>query len=319
MISVKAAAIANDPVAEEAAQDYLLAGGTALGGALCGFFAAAGSYAGVLLGPVSVLVGGVGAGARAFDGRLRQPGQGMRRPRGFRPGEQIPDAARVGVATSVTAALVAFAYSGGRGLGSILKPGISRAQRSGAELRADLLRRIREVGAAAMNEAQFVRPMLHVAGPGQGGLVTAADFSQIADVDRPALERRIADRHMVLPPWHDDAVATDAIGCAVCTADAHGVFCALSYQRSTGGLGVDELELEVPLVAVPVRRGVTRILPGARLPAPAPIALRRDAGGMLCEVLAVPGAVRLDESLLLEPSLRLTLTNEGKRMEVARK
>ncbi|MBN1609885.1 MAG: hypothetical protein JW940_24855 [Polyangiaceae bacterium] len=319
MIPVKAAAIANDPVAEEAAQDHLLSGGTAPGSALCGFFAAAGSYAGVLLGPVSVLVGGLGAGARAFDGRLQQPGQGMRRPRGFRPGEQIPDAARVGVATSVTAALVAFAYSGSQGLGSILKPGISRAQRSGAELRADLLRRIREVGAAAVTEAQFVRPMLHVAGPGQGGLVTAADFGRVGDVDRPALERRIADRHLVLPPWHDEAIATGAIGCAICTVDAHGVFCALSYQRSSGGLGVDELELEVPLVAVPVRRGVTRTQPGARLPAPAPIALRRDTGGQLCEVLAAPGAVRLDETLVLDPPLRLTVPNEGRQLEVVRK
>jgi hypothetical protein len=319
MTQVKSAAIANDPVAEEAAQDYLLAGGTALGSALCGFFAAAGSYAGVLLGPISVLVGGVGAGARAFDGRLQQPGQGMRRPRGFRPGEQIPDAARVGVATSVTAALVAFAYSGSQGLGSILKPGISRAQRSGAELRADLLRRIREVGAAAMSEAQFVRPMLHVAGPGQGGLVTAADFGKVADVDRPALERRIADRHVVLPPWHDEAIATDAIGCAVCAVDAHGVFCALSYQRSTGGLGVDELELEVPLVAVPVRRGVTRTQPGARLPAPAPIALRRDPSGLFCEALAAPAAVRLDTQVLLNPPLRLTVLSEGKHLEVVRR
>jgi hypothetical protein len=319
MSQLKSAAVANDPVVEEAAQDCLLAGGTAIGSALCGFFAAAGSYAGVLLGPVSVLVGGVGAGARAFDGRLQQPGQGMRRPRGFRPGEQIPSAARVGVAASVTAALVAFAYSGGQSLGSILKPGISRAQRSGAELRADLLRRIREVGAAAMSEAQFVRPMLHVAGPGQGGLVTAADFGRVADVDRTALERRIADRHVVLAPWHDEAIATDAIGCAVCAVDTHGVFCALSYQRSTGGLDVEELELEVPLVAVPVRRGVTRTLPGARLPAPAPIALRRDTSGRLCEVLAAPGAVRLDERLLLEPPLRVTLLNDGKHLEVVRK
>jgi hypothetical protein len=319
MTQAKAAAIANDPVAEEAAQDYLLAGGTAIGSALCGFFAAAGSYAGVLLGPVSVLVGGVGAGARAFDGRLQQPGQGMRRPRGFRPGEQIPDSARVGVATSVTAALVAFAYSGGQGLGSILKPGISRAQRSGAELRADLLRRIREAGAAAMSEAQFVRPMLHVAGPGQGGLVTAADFGKVSDVDRPALERRIAGRQVALPPWHDEAVETDAIGCAICAMDTHGVFCALTYQRSSGGLTVDELELEVPLVAVPVRRGVTRTMPGARLPAPAPIALRRDASGVLCEVLAAPGVVRLDEKLLLDPPLRLTVLNEGKRLEAVRR
>src|SRR5262245_50858028 len=99
----RSAAVANDPAAEDAASDYLLSGGSAIGAVLAGYFAAAGAYAGVLLGPLTVLIGGTGMGARAFDGRLRQPGLGTKRPRGFLPEETIPDAARIGVPTGVAA------------------------------------------------------------------------------------------------------------------------------------------------------------------------------------------------------------------------
>ena len=202
----RAQAIANCPIAEEAASDFLLAGGGAIGSVLCGFFAAAGAYSGVLLGPVTAMIGGLGVGARCFDGRLEQPGRGMRRPRGFRPGEEIPMAARVAVPAGVGAALVAYAYSGQQRLGSIVKPGISQARRSGAELRAGLLRRIREVGAGAFREADFIRAMLHVAGPGQGGLMTSSDFGASTDIDRPAVERKMAGVRTMLAPWHDEGL-----------------------------------------------------------------------------------------------------------------
>ena len=65
-MAIRSGAIANDRVAEEAAQELLSSGGSAVGAVLSGFFAAAGGYAGVLLGPVSVLVGGVGIGMRGF-------------------------------------------------------------------------------------------------------------------------------------------------------------------------------------------------------------------------------------------------------------
>ncbi len=175
-MKLKAAAIANDPVAEEAAQDFLLAAGSATGAVLAGFFASAGAYSGVLLGPVSILVAGIGAGARAFDGRLRQPGLGTKRPRGFKSDEPIPDAARVAVPTSFVACLVAVAYEGNQKLSSITKSGISRAQRAGAESRAGVLKLIRSVGAGAISDTSFVRPMLRVAGLSQGGLLTPTDF-----------------------------------------------------------------------------------------------------------------------------------------------
>src|SRR5262245_33880869 len=271
-MKTRATALSNDPVAEQAAHEYLLGGGNALGAVVSGFFAAAGAHAGVLLGPVSGLVAGIGSGARAFDGRLRQPGRGTKRPRGFRAGEKIPDAARVAVPASVSALLVALAYDGSQKIGSVLRAGIARAERGGAQGRAELLRRIRAVGAAAMVEPAFTRQLLRVAGPSQGGLLTPADFGSLGELDTPAAERATRAGSVIEAPWVGEAKNAESlgIGCAVAAVDVRGVFAVVLYRRVVDGLLLEENELEVPLVAVPVLRGVTRIAPGASLPSPAP-------------------------------------------------
>jgi hypothetical protein len=321
-MKARSAAIANDPVADEAAQEFLVSGGSAVGAVLSGYFAAAGAHSGVLLAPVSLLIAGVGTGARAFDGRLRQPGRGAKRPRGFRAGETIPAAARVAVPAGVGALLVAHAYDSSQRLTSIMKSGISRAERSGAEGRADLLRRIRAIGAGAVAEAAFVRPMLHVAGPSQGGLVTPSDFGAIGDIDQAAGERRLGGMTLSEPSWAGEWEEADAqelgIGCAVCAVDVRGVFAVLSYRRVVDGLVIDELDLEAPLVAVPVRRGVTRVAPGAPLAAPAPIAIVRDTTGAPSEVIAAPTAPRLDESALSGRMLRLRRSQATQEVQIVR-
>jgi hypothetical protein len=308
-VKVLSFALANDPVAEQAAQDYLVGGGSAVGAVLSAFFAAAGAHAGVLLSPLSMLVHGVGAGARAFDGRPRQPGLGSKRPRGFKPSEGIPEAARVAVPTGVAALLVAHAYEGSQKLTTILKAGIQRAERGGAEGRAELLRRIRAVGAGALGEPSFVRAMLRVAGPSQGGLLTPSDFGSIPDLDHAAAERRVDSRVLLEPPWAGEVdkleLGSLGIGCAAIAVDVRGVFAALCYRRVSDGLVLEELELEAPLAAVPVQRGVTRVKPGARLPVPAPIAVLREPSGAPVEVMAAPAARRLGIADLEQASLAL--------------
>jgi gamma-glutamyltranspeptidase/glutathione hydrolase len=327
VVKLRSAATANDPAAEDAANDYLLSGGSAIGAALAGYFAAAGAYAGVLLSPLSVLIGGTGMGARAFDGRLRQPGLGTKRPRGFRVEDPIPEAARVAIPTGVSALLVAQAYDGEQKLRAIMKASIARAERSGAEGRLELLKRIRAVGAAALGEPAFTRSLLHVAGPSQGGLVTPADFGKVGDIDQDAAEHTARDITVYEPPWSADATVECAaplgIGCAVLAVDLHGVFAAISYRRITDGLVLEDLELEAPLVAVPVERGVTRVSPGARLPAPAPVALVKHGDGALQELVAAPAEVRLDLEALDAAPLRIRrdasahVTVENRRMSQA--
>jgi gamma-glutamyltranspeptidase/glutathione hydrolase len=83
----RAEALATDELVQEAARAELVQSKSAVAAVAAGFFAAAGRHPGVLLAPLTLLVAGVGAGGRAFDGRLRQPGLGVKRPRGLLPGE----------------------------------------------------------------------------------------------------------------------------------------------------------------------------------------------------------------------------------------
>jgi hypothetical protein len=295
----RSAAVSNDPVAAEAASEVLVAGGSAVTAALAGFFAASGAYAGVLLGPLSVLTAGTGVGARAFDGRLRQPGLGAKRPRGFLPEESIPEAARVAVPQSVVAAAVALAYDGSSTLASTVKAGIARAERSGAASRVGVLKLVRSSGAGLLSDQTFVRALLRVAGPSQGGLLSPADFSNVGDVDREAVTRVGASPKLLEVPWASELEHFEpegfGVGFALCAVDLHGVFCAVAYRRVVDGFVLDELELEAPLAAVPVLRGVTRVPPGERIPVPAPIAVHYDANGLPFAVSAAPNALRLED------------------------
>jgi hypothetical protein len=309
-MTARSRALASDPVAEEAAREFLSQGGSAVGSVLSGFFAAAGAYSGVLLGPVTVLVGAVGSGVRCFDGRLRQPGLGAKRPRGVPKDEGIPEAARVAVPGAVAAALVAHAYDGSQKLGTILRAGVRQAERCGAEARARLLGRIRGLGATALTETDFARNLLRVAGPSQGGLLTPADFAAPLDVDQPAIQRTLDGATIAEPPWSATpgplAPESDlGLGAGVCAVDVAGVFAALCYRRVRDGFAVEELDLEAPLAAVPVQRGVTRVAPGSRLPAPTPVAIRLDGAGVPVEVLVAPAADRLEAAALATAPLHL--------------
>jgi len=291
----RALAISNDPIAEEAAVAQLGQGGSAVGAVLAGFFAAAGGYSGVLLSPMTILVAGIGTGGRAFDGRLRQPGLGTKRPRGFLPEETIPPAARIAVPGAVAAAAVANAYDGAKSLGSLVKHGILRAERAGADGRAEVLGRVRSAGQVAFTEQAFTRPFLRVAGPSEGGLVTLSDLGTINDIDHAASTRHVADSDFLEAPWTETSAtqplpAELGIGAVVCAVDVRGVFAAVAYFRPSDGLEIDDLALLAPYVAVPTQRGVTRQAPGSPLPAPAPIAVRCNADGVPVEVCAEPGS-----------------------------
>ncbi len=311
----RARVLASDAVAQEAAEDFLASHGSAVGAVLCGFFASAGAFAGVLWGPISILVGGVGVGARAFDGRLMQPGGGSRRPRGFVDSETVPAAARVAATTAVSAALVAHAYAGGQKLSSILKPGVQRARQSGADARSELLGRVRQVGAAAFAEPRFLRELLRAAGPVQGGLLGSQDFDATRLViDQPVRESGDSSNRTWSAEWEAEVDEVDPAlghGHAVAAMDVRGVAAVLCYRRVTEGLVLPELELEVPTVAVPVKRGVPRLAPGTRLPAPAPIAIVSGEAGPL-EVIAYPSAANLHKI----QGVRLSLKRDPLTREV---
>jgi hypothetical protein len=290
-LRLRALARSNDPACEAAAGDELAKGGTAIDAVLAGYFAAAGAYPGVLLGPVTLLLGGTGTGDRAFDGRVRQPGKNAKRPRGTLPGETPPAAARVGVPCSVPALSVATGYGASATLGRLVQSGVALARERGAERRAAVLSRVGEVGALAFSEPEVSRVLVRAFGAPNGGLLTPADFARPEGLDVPAVraEQRLC------APWADDASSAFARGTSVSAVDVNGMFVAVVFECQPEALYVDELELSAPLLAAPTLRGVPRVAPGTPIAAPAPLWINYDEHGSASELWIAPGAARVDQ------------------------
>lgn len=290
---VRADALASDPGVEPVVREVLLRSSSAVSAVVAGFFYAAGAHDDVLLSPTVLLVAGVGSGARAFDGRLRQPGVGAKRPRGFLETDTVPLAARVALPTTVPALSLALAYQGKGSLTGLVRPGVNAAEAAGKPSRAAVLERIGAVGAQALGESAFAQPFLHVASPSEGGLLTQADFSAgPEDLSVSALPQPHESGMTLVPPF-DAPISLDAAfgtGEAIVAIDALGVFAALSYRRLGDGLRVDALELVAPVAAAPVLRGHPRVRPGSRLLSPAPLGVRATEAGTPTEVLAAPRA-----------------------------
>lgn len=182
------AAVAPSPEVEAAATE-LLRKGNAVDAVVAGVFAACALSPGVLLGPVQILVGGGGAGLRALDGRVRQPGIGAPRPRGFREGEEVPDAARVGVPWLPATLSVAVATAGTATFAQVMAPALALAKGSP---RHEVLSKISSRGPRAIEERPLGAELLALAGRPSGGLLTSDDLSS----QRP--EVHPASRHVLV-------------------------------------------------------------------------------------------------------------------------
>jgi hypothetical protein len=277
----RAAAIAGEPFVEEAAQRELAHSKSAVAAVIAGFFAAAGQHPDVLLGPTTLLVAGVGSGGRVFDGRLRQPGLGTRRPRGFREGENVPDAARVALPSTIPAFAVALAYDRVTTLSGLARVGAVAAHEAQSPERKRVLERIAEVGPRALAESSFSRPLVHLASPSEGGLLTQADFVAPETLDFAAAERATRGESVLEAPWAAGKPREGAplINEGVVAVDARGVYAVLGYSRLGEGLEVAALELVAALAATPVERGTPRVRPGEPIACNAPFAIACDESG----------------------------------------
>ena len=258
----------------QAARDAL-AHGNAVDAVVTGLLVAAAEAAGVLLGPVQLLAGGAGAGLQAVDGRVRQPGLGIPRPRGVVAGEAVPPPARVGVPALPAAVATALASLGATTLLRAAGPALERARAVSAE-RAAVLQTFARRGASAMTDRAIASELAAVAGRAAGGTLTDDDLAAV----RPGMvtcdEASIAPTGILRVPWREGVPGPATH--VVAAADARGLVAIACYEVPVDGVAVPALGLLAPAFASPVRRGEARVRPGEPRPASAPIALRTRRG-----------------------------------------
>ncbi len=275
-----AAAAASSGGAADAAHMALGAGGSAVDAVVAGFFAAAGANEGVLLGPTAAIVGNASSGVRAFDGRSLQPGKGAPRPRGFVEGQAIPDAARVAVPRAVPMLFLLHAYGGRTNLSALAKYGADAATSLGAKQRAKVLRRVGAAGVIGLRTEGVHEALLSAANSVAGGFLTESDLEDVmpADADGRVLFRADGDAVVSGCPFSGEDPGEDETAWSVDTivaADYWGGVAALSYAHQAAAVPLPVVELSAPRLAIPIRRGVTRISPGAILRAPTPVGVAR--------------------------------------------
>lgn len=274
-------------------RDALSDGKNALSAVLSGYFFEAGKREGVVCAPFALLVGGLGEGVFAYDGRCRQPGKDAKRPRGFVEGEPIPLAARVAAPTSVSAAFLACAYNPGTSFLASVRPGIAAAKEVGSKGRAALLDIAASKGAGWLADSPLRKSFIAQFGSVEGGLMTPGDLVAPEGLQEKAA--RIEDEFRT--PWKnatDEAPPGDYRAIVAC--DARGLFAALSYLEMDSGPTLEPYDVRVPILASPVLRGVTRIAPGTPFGFDDGLALRVIDGSVaLAEARSKSGEVlRLD-------------------------
>ena len=231
----------------------------------------------------------VGSASTRGDGRVRQPGKGVARPRGFLAGEEIPDTARVGSSAFVAALVSALAHSGTLTLAAALAPALAICPKN--DPRGAFLGHIKDRGTRAFLD--FREPLLAASGRLAGGLLTEEDLGEIEARMKPldgARTESAARSKIFRTPWPEaERPVRGARVHAIAATDRAGAFAVLCYEEHQEGIAVKELGLLAPLYAEPVVRGKTRTRPGHALSAVAPIALVSLGSNIGAALAARPG------------------------------
>ena len=303
-----------------AAGSALVKKGNAVDAVLAGLLAACALERSPLLSPVQILVGGAGAGLRAVDGRLRQPGLGVPRPRGFRAEETIPEAAWVAVPVLPAVVAATLASLGSATLAQVLAPALDLVGPRDPG-RKNTLRLLLERGGAAFSDRHAESELVAAAGRLAGGVLTAQDLGAVRPSIEPCVTEARGSRTFARAPWSD--AAADAtrptsrrtgVTRAVVASDARGLIAVALYEVHEDGLAIDELGLLAPRHAVPVLRGERRVNPGQILKAASPMFLS-EHDGLVDIALALCGASDARAAELLEPIV--VRLSEGAPLDLA--
>jgi hypothetical protein len=251
--------------------------GTAVDAVIAGILAAAAECPTVFWGPVQLLAGGGGAGLIAIDGRVRQPGRGVPRPRGFLADEPVPEAARVGISALPAALAAAAASLGTLALLTVAGPAIALAKARSLE-RAAVLEAFARRGAQVLTENAIASELVATAGRASRGLLTQADLAEVRPDVARFDDRSLEPSGILTVPWRGPGEHDASFTHVVAAGDARGMVAAACYEAPLEGLAVPTLGMILPHSAAPVMRGQSRVIPGEPLVAAAPIALRARRG-----------------------------------------
>jgi gamma-glutamyltranspeptidase/glutathione hydrolase len=295
------ALLATNKEAQEVGATALASGASALGAALTAYFYLAGKDRSLLFAPLSLLVGGVGSGVFAYDGRCRQPGKGAKRPRGFVSLEDVVPAAHAAAPGSLAAISLAIAFHPGTTLAPCVKVGAQVAKAEGALKRAQLLEAIGSRGATTLQSNSVKKSFLADFGPIEGGGITSDDLSPPEHVNLPAVE---SPEGWSLP-WRT-APDGEPVGRldSIVAIDARGLTVALTVECPERRLNLEDFEVALPAIAEPVMRGVSRLAPGSPLLTFADLRLGKDESGRISGVTARLDRHRVRLALLRDPESR---------------
>jgi gamma-glutamyltranspeptidase/glutathione hydrolase len=234
-------------------------------------------------------------GLVTIDGRVRQPGQGAPRPRGFLPSDLIPDAAYVGVPALPAALAAVLGSLGTATLSRSVGPAVSWARANGSE-RAAVLEAVGKRGGLGLSQESVAVELLAVAGRSVSGLLTPDDLSSV----RPALTRcsarSLGSAGILRVPWWSDEAPDGSHVQVVAACDGRGRVAIACYETPVEALSIPSLGLAAPRHAAPVMRGKRRVAPGTPRPAAAPMALR-VRGGLMEAAVGVAQAAHGQESV----------------------
>ncbi len=273
----KVAAASETHVAQAALE--ALRRGNATDAIVTAVLVAAAASPGVLLGPVQILAGGAGTGLVVVDGRVRQPGHGSPRPRGFLEGTPIPPGAYVGAPALPAALAAALGSLGTSTMSRASGPGISWAKANAPE-RVAVLDALRKRGGLGLSEDGLAVELLGVGGRAVGGMLTRDDLSSVRPAVERLSERSLAPAGILKAPWSATEGPEGSHVQVVAACDARGRVAIACYETPDDGLPIPALGLVVPRHAAPVMRGARRVAPGTPRPAAAPVALRVRAGSI---------------------------------------
>ncbi|APS00130.1 hypothetical protein [Pajaroellobacter abortibovis] len=287
--------MASQEIVQAVATDVLRRG-NAIDALVAGLFSACAHSPSVLLGPVQILMGGVGLGVQAVDGRVRQPGLGTRRPRGFQPADSIPKAAYVGVPCFPGALAAALAIGGTLSWSAALSLALKET-RFLSRQRISLLQQIVHRGPLVFSEAGIASAFVDAFGKIAGGLITREDMEQVRPLILRGFEKKTKGSTLFPLPWSGEeylpAPAFPSFAGLrriqiVGVADRWGLTAVACYEEVEEGIPMLDFDLIAPPLAAPVLRGWPRAKPGTPRSAEAPIFLR-ETDGLVDLVVGVEG------------------------------